>query len=82
MVMLVADVGEDCPDEKLSGTAGLPASSTSAVMFGYAPAAPGVTGLAVRLKPLSRFDVNNPQLLLGPPENPRGRGVPVGIHQR
>ena len=73
-MMLVAEVVDDVPELKLSGTAALPASPTSAMMPGYAPAAPEDTGLAVRLKASSVVDDPTPQVLLGAPEKPAGSG--------
>jgi hypothetical protein len=79
MVMLVAEVVEDVLELKLSGTAALPASPTSAVMAGYDPAAPAPTGLAVTLKPFSKVEPANVQVLLGAPVKPPG-SPPVRHH--
>jgi hypothetical protein len=79
MVMPVAEVLEDVLEVMLSGTAALPASTTSAVIPGYAPAAPAPTGLAVRLKPLSKVVPANVQVLLGAPAKPPG-SPPVRHH--
>ena len=80
-MMLVAEVVEDVPELKLSGTAALPASPTSAVIavYGDAAAAPAATVLAVRLKPFSVVVPANVQVLLGAPVKLPG-SVPVRHH--
>jgi hypothetical protein len=82
MVMLVAEVVEDVLEPKLSGTAKLPASPTSAMMPGYDPAAPAPMVVAVvRLKPLSGVEPPNVQVLLVGGVAPKPPGsVPVKHH--
>ena len=82
IVMLVAEVVEVVLELKLSGTAALPASPTSAMMLLYEPAAPDPIVMGVtKLKPLSGVEPAKVQVVLVAGVVPKPLGsVPIKHH--
>ena len=80
--MLVAEVDEVVLELKLSGTAALPASPTSAIILVYDPAAPDPIVVGVtRLKPLSGVEPAKVQVVLVAGVVPKPPGnVPIKHH--